>query len=171
MTEQRSELARTVLSVIFIGGLIGGSLWVLKPFLGALIWATMIVVATWPMMWASQRVLGGRRSARRHRDDRGVARRLVGAALVGDQATLVSNGDVSPDGEEASTTARLPPPPEWVAGLPVVGESGRLGVARARGERRARANGRGPPPSRGGEVVRRQAATSAGSCCSSCSRS
>ena len=49
MTETRSELARTVLSVIFLGGLIGGSLWVLKPFLGSLIWAAMIVIATWPL--------------------------------------------------------------------------------------------------------------------------
>ena len=35
--------------------------WILRPFLGALVWAIMIVVATWPMMlWIQQRV-GGRR--------------------------------------------------------------------------------------------------------------
>ena len=50
MIENRGELARVVLSVIFIGGLIAGSLWVLKPFLGSLIWAAMIVIATWPLM-------------------------------------------------------------------------------------------------------------------------
>ena len=32
----RSELGRTTLSVLFIGGLIAGSLWMLAPFLGGL---------------------------------------------------------------------------------------------------------------------------------------
>ena len=50
MTNPHPELGRITLSVLFIGGLIGGSLWILSPFLGAFIWATMIVVATWPMM-------------------------------------------------------------------------------------------------------------------------
>ncbi len=37
------------------------SLYVLKPFLFGLIWATTIVVATWPVMMAIQRRCGGRR--------------------------------------------------------------------------------------------------------------
>jgi len=35
MTSQRPELARTTLSVLFIGALIAGSLWILSPFLAA----------------------------------------------------------------------------------------------------------------------------------------
>jgi predicted PurR-regulated permease PerM len=62
MTEQRPELARITLSVLFIGGLIAGSLWILSPFLAAFIWATMIVVATWPVMRSVERALGGRRA-------------------------------------------------------------------------------------------------------------
>jgi predicted PurR-regulated permease PerM len=50
MADTRRDLTLTVLAVIFLVGLIGASLWVLKPFLGALAWATMIVVATWPLM-------------------------------------------------------------------------------------------------------------------------
>ena len=38
----------TTLQLLFIGLLIGGSFWVLEPFLLALIWAIIIVVATWP---------------------------------------------------------------------------------------------------------------------------
>jgi len=45
-----SDIARTVLSVLLIILLIGVSLWVLRPFLLAAIWGTMIVVATWPLM-------------------------------------------------------------------------------------------------------------------------
>ena len=44
------DLTRYVLGVLFTGGLIAASLWILQPFLGAIIWAIMIVVATLPAM-------------------------------------------------------------------------------------------------------------------------
>ena len=40
------DLTRILLSVVAIGGLIGASFWVLRPFLPAVVWATMVVVAT-----------------------------------------------------------------------------------------------------------------------------
>jgi predicted PurR-regulated permease PerM len=55
------EVTRTTLAVLSIGGLIAASLWIMRPFLAALIWATMIVVATWPVLVSLQRWLGGRR--------------------------------------------------------------------------------------------------------------
>ncbi|MCK7500174.1 MAG: hypothetical protein MZW92_65150 [Comamonadaceae bacterium] len=36
--------------MLFLAALIGGSLWTLRPFIGPAIWATMVVVATWPLM-------------------------------------------------------------------------------------------------------------------------
>ena len=45
-----ADIARIVFAVLFIGGLIAFSLWILRPFLFALLWATTIVVATWPVM-------------------------------------------------------------------------------------------------------------------------
>ena len=61
MTEPRRELARITLSVLTIGVLILGSLWILRPFLGAVIWATMVVVATWPALrWLQDRLWGRR---------------------------------------------------------------------------------------------------------------
>ena len=56
------DLVRIVLGVLLILLLISGALSILKPFLPALIWATMIVVATWPLLLQLQRALGGRRS-------------------------------------------------------------------------------------------------------------
>ena len=38
------------------------SFWILRPFLVALTWATMIAVATWPVLLHAQAWLGGRRS-------------------------------------------------------------------------------------------------------------
>ena len=52
-----------MLAVLFIGGLIIASLWVLSPFLGALVWAVMIVIPTWPLLLRAQRFAGGRRWA------------------------------------------------------------------------------------------------------------
>lgn len=56
------DLARTTFAVLFIGALLGASLWVLRPFLGATIWATMVVVATWPVLTRLQALLWGRRA-------------------------------------------------------------------------------------------------------------
>lgn len=121
MTETRGDLARIVLSVIFLGGLIGGSLWVLQPFLGALIWAVMIVIATWPIMLKLQSLLGGRRGAAV-----GVMTVALLAALVVPlvwlaQAALERAGDV-PALATKIADARLPPPPQWLGNVPVVGD-------------------------------------------------
>ena len=61
MTSARQDIARITLSVLSLGGLILGSLWILRPFLGAVIWATMVVVATWPLLLWLQRRLWGKR--------------------------------------------------------------------------------------------------------------
>lgn len=56
-----SDLPRNLLVIVILLALMIGSLYVLKPFLFGLIWATTIVVATWPVMRAIQRRCGGRR--------------------------------------------------------------------------------------------------------------
>jgi predicted PurR-regulated permease PerM len=62
--EGQHDIARSVLAVLFIMALIGSSVWILRPFLGAIVWAGTIVVATWPLMiglqarlWANARSL------------------------------------------------------------------------------------------------------------------
>jgi len=41
-----NDLTRVTFAVLTLALLIGASLWVLRPFLGPTIWATMVVVAT-----------------------------------------------------------------------------------------------------------------------------
>ena len=48
--ETSNDITRIVLLVIVIGVLLVGSFWTLLPFLGALIWAVTIAVATWPLL-------------------------------------------------------------------------------------------------------------------------
>src|SRR6185503_15834953 len=57
MPSAQRDLARITLVVLAIGGLLATSLWILMPFLPALIWAIMIVVATWPLLlWLQKRL-------------------------------------------------------------------------------------------------------------------
>ncbi len=56
------DLVRNMLAVLFIVAIIAVSAWLLAPFLPALVWATLLVVATWPLMLAVQRRLWGKRS-------------------------------------------------------------------------------------------------------------
>ncbi|MGE8703963.1 MAG: AI-2E family transporter YdiK [Achromobacter sp.] len=58
---QSVDIARVLLVIVMLLALMVGSLYVLRPFLPGLIWATTIVVATWPVLLSIQRHCGGRR--------------------------------------------------------------------------------------------------------------
>ena len=61
MNEPRTDLAKITFGVLSIALLIASSLWVLRPFLGATIWAAMVVVASWPaFLWFEARLWGRR---------------------------------------------------------------------------------------------------------------
>lgn len=62
MSTRSPDLTRTFLVIVIIACLIVGSLWTLLPFLGALMWATTITVATWPLLMKLQDRFGGRRT-------------------------------------------------------------------------------------------------------------
>src|SRR5262249_13285414 len=114
------DLARVTLSVISLGVLIAGSLWVLRPFVPALLWATMIVVSTWPFMLRIQTWLGGRRGA-------AVAvMTVIWLLILIVPLYLAVSTLVEQSGRIATLihqlpTMRIPPPPAWVSGLPLIG--------------------------------------------------
>lgn len=57
----QTDFMRYVLLTVVIGLLLVISMWVLLPFFAAGVWATMIVVATWPWFIKLDRKLGNRR--------------------------------------------------------------------------------------------------------------
>lgn len=118
---QGRELTRIVLTVLFIGGLIAASFWILRPFLGAIIWAVMIVVSTWPLMRAVQRRLGGRRWAAVTVMSLVLLLLLI-VPLSLAIGTIVANADDIVAWAKRMSEFRLGAPPSWLAGLPVVGE-------------------------------------------------
>src|SRR5688572_17120024 len=61
LVDVRRDLTRTTFAVLFMVGLIGACFWIVRPFIPALIWGTMIVVATWSLMLRTQEKLWNRR--------------------------------------------------------------------------------------------------------------
>ena len=121
MKNSNFDLVRTMLAVLSIAGLIAVSLWILSPFLPALIWATLLVVATWPVMLAvQQRLWGSRALATIVMTGALLMMVFVPLALV--VATIVENADELGARMQTLTHASVPAPPVWVEGVPLVGQ-------------------------------------------------
>jgi predicted PurR-regulated permease PerM len=122
MSQERpsGDVARTTLGVLSIGILIGASIAVLQPFLGALVWATMIVVASWPAFLGLQRKLGGRRWAAIAILTTAMLLLLVVPLVVAINA-IVSHADGIVEWTKSLAKDGIPQPPAWVADLPLVG--------------------------------------------------
>jgi predicted PurR-regulated permease PerM len=115
------DLARVTLSVLAIGLLVVACLWILKPFIAAIVWATMVVVATWPTLLALQARLGGRRWLAIVIMTLAMLFVLVLPLALAAAAIFQHAGDLS---ERIRTvmTAPLPPPPAWLDDVPAVGQ-------------------------------------------------
>lgn len=114
------EHDRLLVQILMLG-LLGACLWVLAPFASALFWSAVLAFASWPLMRGLTRLLRGRT---------GVAAALltlgwmllVAVPLVwlgfnlADRirAALALLKDLQVEG--------LPPPPHWLAGVPLFGE-------------------------------------------------
>jgi len=120
MAEFRHDLARVTLAVLFIAALIGTSLWILRPFLPAIVWATMLVIATWPIMRRVQSGLWNSRAL-------AVATMTVMLLIVFVAplwlaiGTIVDNAGLIVHSAESVASLGLPPPPSWLAGVPLIG--------------------------------------------------
>ena len=136
MSELHQDITRTTLAVLFIGGLIAASFWVMRPFLPAIIWAVTLVIATWPLMLGVQRYAGHRR---------GLAVLIMTLLLLLvlvipfwlAVTTVVANIDEIADLARTILSLKVPPPPNWLADVPLVGAGlaqawGRLTSAGAR---------------------------------------
>src|SRR5258706_16083615 len=116
--ERPIDLTRSTLQLLFLGALVAGSFWILRPFLIALVWAATIVVATWPLYQHVLVWLGGRR---------GVAVAAMTLALLLVLVVplylaitpIVENVDRISELSKMGTTLAVAPPPAWVGGIPL----------------------------------------------------
>ena len=116
----RADLARTTLAVLFIIGLIGACFWILRPFIPPMLWATMIVVATWSLMLRVQESLWGRRWLAVIAMMAALLLTLVVPFSVA-IATIVENADEIARWVRTMSKAQLPELPAWVVALPFAG--------------------------------------------------
>jgi predicted PurR-regulated permease PerM len=120
MPPPRQDLTSATLAVLFIGGLILATLWIMRPFLPAIIWAVTLVVATWPLMLQVQHHTGNRR---------GIAVLLMTLALPRlfvvplwlAISTIVDNMDDIAELVRAVLSLRVPQPPSWLGTIPLIG--------------------------------------------------
>ncbi len=115
------DLTRIVLAVAAIGGLVGASFWVLRPFLLALVWAAMIVIATWPALRMAEARLWGKRGLAVTVMTLAMLVILVAPIALG-VMTLVEHSGTILAWVRSLAEFSPPGPPAWVRGLPLVGE-------------------------------------------------
>jgi predicted PurR-regulated permease PerM len=116
----RSDLGRSTLAIFFIAGLILICLWILRPFLPAIIWAATLVIATWSLMRQVEARLWG---------SRGLAVAVMSGVLlllfvapfwlaIG---TILANSNQIVRWVEAIPSMQFPPPPSWLNEVPIIG--------------------------------------------------
>ncbi len=115
------DLPRITFGVLFIGATLLACFWILGPFLPAVVWASTLVIATFPLMLRVQAMLWNIRI---------LAVAVMTALLllvfvipfwlaIG---TIIEHGGQIVSVVRGLETFRLPPAPDWLVALPVVGE-------------------------------------------------
>ena len=114
------DLTRTVIAVLLIALLIAAPFWILKPFLGATIWATFLAVATWPLMVRLQKGLWGKRSLSITVMTLGLLAVLF-VPLAATVLAVLQNMDRIRTFLSSAPHYHIPAAPAWLAKLPLVG--------------------------------------------------
>jgi len=115
------DVTHATLAVIFIGILIASSFWILRPFLTSLIWASIIVVATWPVLIKLHAWLAGRRGL-------AVAIMTVAILLIVlvpltlAVLTIVDNAENIVMRVRSIVSVTFSSPPQWLERIPLEGE-------------------------------------------------
>ncbi|MCB8883246.1 AI-2E family transporter YdiK [Acidisoma cellulosilytica] len=117
----RADPTRLMMMLFFIGGMTLCSIWVMRPFLPATIWAATIVVAVWPLVLKLQKLLGGSRV---------LAVTIMTIIVVVlfvvpfwlAVTTILNHIDALVGLAHAAVAFRLPAPPHWAGDIPVIGD-------------------------------------------------
>jgi predicted PurR-regulated permease PerM len=120
MADTPRDFMAPLLAVICVFTLIFTSIWILRPFLGSLVWAATIVIATWPLMLTVQRWLWGKRSLA-VMVMTGILLCLLIVPLLLAVGKIVGNVDEIISWSKSLADFKLPPVPAALANLPLVG--------------------------------------------------
>lgn len=110
-----------ILGVAAVGLVAMGCLLVLRPFASALLWASILCFSTWPLFERLKRAMGGHKNRAA-----GVMVLLIALLLIAPfilvGVYLADNLNIAIEWFRQFKQEGVPPPPEWVAQLPVVGD-------------------------------------------------
>lgn len=120
---QPKDLTRIMLVVLCIGVLIAASFWIMLPFLTSILWATMIVIATWPQMLWLQEKLWRKRSLAVFVMIMVLLLLLIIPFALAIDTIAEKAGDIA-GLFRSQYVISVPPPPAWLHDLPLAG--GRL---------------------------------------------
>lgn len=115
------DITRVTLAVLFIGALIAASLWIFRPFLTSFVWATIIVIATWPVLLKLQDWFWQKRGL-------AVAVMTIILLLVliipltFAISAIIDSAERITDWTKSMGTFTFPVMPEWVGKIPVAGK-------------------------------------------------
>ncbi len=119
-TNTRRDLATSTLSVLSLCGLIYVSYLIMRPLLAAIIWAALIVVASWPVMLKVQARLGNSRGWATTVMTASLVLLLVFPAIMA-AATIAHHSVEIVGWAKALPNFKFPPLPERIASLPLIG--------------------------------------------------
>lgn len=117
-TPQR-DLVRNTLIIVLIGALLAACFWIVRPFLPALIWASMIVIATWPLLVIVQKKVKGRRPAVMVMMGILILVFIIPFTLA--IGTIVENAPQLIALGKQLASLEIPAPPAWIERVPLVG--------------------------------------------------
>lgn len=120
MQQAPRDLVRTTLGVLATGALIVAVFLILRPFLAATIWATMIVVATWPLMLWFEAHLWHRRSLAVTVMSLLLLLLFVAPLMLAITTVITHSGAIL-GAARAVIEFRLPAPPDWLSSIPLIG--------------------------------------------------
>ena len=115
------EITRVVLMVLVIALLLAGSFWTLLPFLGGLIWAATVVIATWPLL-LRVRARTGKRQWLATVFMTGVILLVLILPFAMAVSTLLDVLHSGPEFLGEYFKNGLGPAPEWLGKIPAVGD-------------------------------------------------
>ena len=115
------DLPRLIFGVIAILLLLAATFWILNPFLLPLVWATMIAVATWPLLLGAEKHLRHSRALAVLVMTAGLLLVLI-VPLALAVVTILQNIDAMKIWVGQLAAQGLPPMPGWLSGLPLVGD-------------------------------------------------
>ena len=117
----QKDIIKNVLVISIVGALLLACFWILRPFLPSLVWASMIVIATWPLLILVEQKVHGRHRA--------VVVMICILILVFVIPFTLAVGTIVENSPQIINLAKqlshleIPAPPAWLHQIPVIGET------------------------------------------------